>query len=301
MSKNQVSVIAVVGSAMMDLTAYANVLPEPGQTLLGEIFTTGFGGKGANQAVMAAICGARVHFIGKLGKDVFGDAIAENFKKVGIENSHVDRSDTPTGVAHIWVDGNAENRIIIIPGANHEIEIDRAVNAINSIPDLNIVMAQCEIKQRVTIAAFKAAKLRGCITILNPAPFEKLSQELIDLCDWIIPNESEFREIQGVLPTSDEILKSFRPGKNSIVTVGSQGAILINSDGSLVRCVAPETIPVDTTGAGDCFVGSFAYALSIGQDPESAMSFGVKVASNSVTKKGAQSSYPNQAEIKTLS
>jgi ribokinase len=286
---------------MMDLTAYANVLPEPGQTLVGEIFTTGFGGKGANQAVMAAICGARVHFIGKLGKDVFGDAIAENFKKVGIENSFVDRSDTPTGVAHIWVDGNGENRIIIIPGANHEIEIDRAVNAINSIPDLNIVIAQCEIKQRVTIAAFKAAKLRGCITILNPAPFEKLSQELIDLCDWIIPNESEFRELQGVLPTSDEILKSFRPGKNSIVTVGSQGAILINSDGSLVRCVAPETIPVDTTGAGDCFVGSFAYALSIGQDPESAMSFGVKVASNSVTKKGAQSSYPNQAEIKTLS
>jgi ribokinase len=301
MSKNQVSVIAVVGSAMMDLTAYANVLPEPGQTLVGEIFTTGFGGKGANQAVMAAICGARVHFIGKLGKDVFGDAIAENFKKVGIENSHVDRSDTPTGVAHIWVDGNGENRIIIVPGANHEIEIDRAVNAINSIPDLNIVIAQCEIKQRVTIAAFKAAKLRGCITILNPAPFEKLSQELIDLCDWIIPNESEFRELQGVLPTSDEILKSFRPGKNSIVTVGSQGAILINSDGSLVRCVAPETIPVDTTGAGDCFVGSFAYALSMGQDPESAMSFGVKVASNSVTKKGAQSSYPNQAEIKTLS
>jgi ribokinase len=301
MSKNQVSVIAVVGSAMMDLTAYANVLPEPGQTLVGEIFTTGFGGKGANQAVMAAICGARVHFIGKLGKDVFGDAIAENFKKVGIENSHVDRSDTPTGVAHIWVDGNGENRIIIVPGANHEIEIDRAVNAIKSIPDLNIVIAQCEIKQRVTIAAFKAAKLRGCITILNPAPFEKLSQELIDLCDWIIPNESEFRELQGVLPTSDEILKSFRPGKNSIVTVGSQGAILINSDGSLVRCVAPETIPVDTTGAGDCFVGSFAYALSMGQDPESAMSFGVKVASNSVTKKGAQSSYPNQAEIKTLS
>jgi ribokinase len=301
MSKNQVSVIAVVGSAMMDLTAYANVLPEPGQTLVGEIFTTGFGGKGANQAVMAAICGARVHFIGKLGKDVFGDVIAENFKKVGIENSYVDRSDTPTGVAHIWVDGNGENRIIIIPGANHEIEIDRAVNAINSIPDLNIVIAQCEIKQTVTIAAFKAAKLRGCVTILNPAPFEKLSQELIDLCDWIIPNESEFRELQEVLPTSDEILKSFRPGKNSIVTVGSQGAILINSDGSLVRCVAPETIPVDTTGAGDCFVGSFAYALSMGQDPESAMSFGVKVASNSVTKKGAQSSYPDQAEIKTLS
>jgi ribokinase len=301
MSQNQPAVIAVVGSAMMDLTAYASVLPEPGQTLVGEVFTTGFGGKGANQAVMAAMCGANVHFIGKLGKDVFGDAIADNFNKVGMNVSYVDRSETPTGVAHIWVDGEGENRIIIIPGANHEIEVSRAVDAINNIPDLNIVIAQCEIKQEVTLAAFKAAKGRGCTTILNPAPFEKLSQELIDLCDWIIPNETEFRELHGELPTSDEILKSFRPGKNSIVTVGSQGAIFIDSEGSLVKCPAPQTKAVDTTGAGDSFVGSFAYALAKGDDPATAMSFGVKVASRSVTKKGAQSSYPDQAEIKTLS
>ena len=215
--------------------------------------------------------------------------------------SYVDRSETPTGVAHIWVDGAGENRIIIIPGANHEIEVSRAVDAINNIPDLNIVIAQCEIKQEVTMAAFKAAKGRGCTTILNPAPFEKLSQELIDLCDWIIPNETEFRELHGQLPTSDEILKSFRPGKNSIVTVGSQGAIFIDSEGSLVKCPAPQTKAVDTTGAGDSFVGSFAYALAKGDDPATAMSFGVKVASRSVTKKGAQSSYPDQAEIKTLS
>jgi ribokinase len=103
------------------------------------------------------------------------------------------------------------------------------------------------------------------------------------------------------LPTSDEILKSFRPGKNSIVTVGSQGAIFIDSDGSLIKCPAPQTTAVDTTGAGDSFVGSFAYALAKGEDPATAMSFGVKVASRSVTKKGAQSSYPDQAEIKTLS
>ena len=301
MSQNQPAVIAVVGSAMMDLTAYASVLPEPGQTLVGEVFTTGFGGKGANQAVMAAMCGANVHFIGKLGKDVFGDAIADNFNKVGVNVSYVDRSETPTGVAHIWVDGEGENRIIIIPGANHEIEVSRAVDAINNIPDLNIVIAQCEIKQEVTLAAFKAAKGRGCTTILNPAPFEKLSQELIDLCDWIIPNETEFRELHGQLPTSDEILKSFRPGENSIVTVGSQGAIFIDSEGSLVKCPAPQTKAVDTTGAGDSFVGSFAYALAKGDDPATAMSFGVKVASRSVTKKGAQSSYPDQAEIKTLS
>ena len=114
-----------------------------------QLFTTGFGGKGANQAVMAAHCGAEVHFVGKLGKDVFGDAIAENFVKVGIHSEYVDRSDTPNGVAHIWVDGKGENRIIIIPGANHEIEIARAVNAINLIAGLQIVVAQCEIKQDV--------------------------------------------------------------------------------------------------------------------------------------------------------
>jgi ribokinase len=301
MSKNQVAVIAVVGSTMMDLTAYSNVLPAPGQTVVGDLFTTGFGGKGANQAVMAAICGARVHFIGKLGKDVFGDAIIENFKKTGVDISFVDRSITPTGVAHIWVDGKGENRIVIIPGANHEIDLERAVDAITSIPDLGIVIAQCEIKQSVTIAAFKSAKERGCTTILNPAPFEKLSEELIKLCDWIIPNENEFLQIQGVSPESDAILRSFRPGKNSIVTVGSQGAILINSDGSIDRCKAPQTVPIDTTGAGDCFVGSFAYALAIGENAINAMEFGVKVASNSVTKKGAQSSYPSQAEIKTFS
>ncbi len=294
-------VIAVVGSAMMDLTAYADVLPEAGQTLAGQLFTTGFGGKGANQAVMAAHCGAQVHFIGKLGKDVFGDAIADNFIKVGINSEYVDRSETPNGVAHIWVDGQGENRIIIIPGANHEIEVTRAVESINSITDLQIVIAQCEIKQEVTVAAFRAAKARGCTTILNPAPFQELSTELLDLTDWLIPNETEFRELHGSLPSSDEILKSFRPGKNSIVTLGSEGAVYISPQGQLHRVSAPKVTAVDTTGAGDSFVGSFAFSLASGKDPVDAMGFGIKVASSSVTRKGAQSSYPDQAEIATLS
>ena len=295
------AVIAVVGSAMMDLTAYAEVLPEPGQTLAGQLFTTGFGGKGANQAVMAAHCGAEVHFIGKLGNDVFGNAIADNFVKVGINSQYVGRSHTPNGVAHIWVDGNGENRIIIIPGANHEIEIDKATEAINSIIDLSVVVAQCEIKQEVTLAAFKAAKARGCTTILNPAPYQEISVELLALCDWIIPNETEFRELHGELPTSDETLKSFRPGKNSIVTLGSQGAVYISTDGHLTKVVAPKVTAVDTTGAGDAFVGSFAYSLASGKDPVAAMTLGIKVATLSVTRKGAQSSYPYQAEIATLS
>ena len=295
------AVIAVVGSAMMDLTAYADVLPEAGQTLAGQLFTTGFGGKGANQAVMAAHCGAEVHFIGKLGNDVFGTAIADNFVKVGIQSQYVDRSETPNGVAHIWVDGRGENRIIIIPGANHEIEVSRAVAAINAIAELQIVVAQCEIKQEVTIAAFKAAKARGCTTILNPAPYQELSAELLQLTDWLIPNETEFRELHGSLPTSDDVLKSFRPGKSSIVTLGSEGAVYISPQSELHRVSAPKVSAVDTTGAGDSFVGSFAYSLASGKDPIEAMSFGIKVASLSVTRKGAQSSYPDQAEIATLS
>jgi ribokinase len=250
---------------------------------------------------MAAHCGAHVHFIGKLGDDVFGKAIADNFVKVGINSQFVETSSTANGVAHIWVDGNGENRIIIIPGANHEIEVTKAVEAINAIQDLAIVVAQCEIKQEVTLAAFKAAKARGCTTILNPAPYQPLSAELLQLTDWLIPNETEFRELHGSLPSNDEILKSFRPGKNSIVTLGSKGAVYISADGQIHHAPAPQVIAIDTTGAGDAFVGSFAYALASGKDPIDAMKFGISIASLSVTRKGAQSSYPDQTEIATLS
>lgn len=295
------AVIAIVGSAMMDLTAYAQVLPGAGQTLVGNLFTTGFGGKGANQAVIAAHCGAEVHFIGKLGRDLFGDSIAANFAHLGIDATNVERSDTPTGVAHIWVDGKGENRIIIIPGANHEIEVSKAVNAINSIKGLAVVVAQCEIKQEVTCAAFTAAKALGAITILNPAPFEPLSRELLAVTDWIIPNETELRELSNITQIEDKYLASFRPGKNSIVTLGSQGAVLIDADEVITRVSAPTVDAVDTTGAGDAFVGTFAFGLASGKDPIEAMRLGVKVASISVTRKGAQSSYPTQTEIATLS
>jgi ribokinase len=295
------AVIAVVGSAMIDLTAYVKTIPVAGQTLEGELFTTGFGGKGANQAVIAAHCGAEVHFVGKLGKDLFGDSIAENFNSLGILSNFVDRSDAPNGVAHIWVDSNGENRIVIIPGANYEIDSKRAVEAITSIKDLAVVVAQCEIKQEVTLAAFSAAKQRGCLTILNPAPYQPLSAELLDLTDWIIPNETEFKELCGQLPTSDLILRSFRPGKNSIVTLGSEGAVLISADNAITRLPAPKSLAVDTTGAGDAFVGTFAFALASGKNSIEAMNLGIKVASMTVTRKGAQSSYPSQTEIATLS
>jgi len=239
--------------------------------------------------------------VGKLGNDLFGDSIAENFKKLGIGSQFLERSDTPNGVAHIWVDSNGENRIVIIPGANYEIESKKAVDAIESIADLAVIVAQCEIKQEVTLAAFSAAKARGCVTILNPAPYQPLSKELLEVTDWIIPNETEFKELHGQGPASDDVLKGFRPGKNSIVTLGSEGAVLIAADGNLTRVSAPKVNAVDTTGAGDAFVGVFAFGLASGKNPEDAMMLGIKVASMSVTRKGAQSSYPSQAEIETLS
>jgi ribokinase len=268
---------------MMDLTAYVEEVPKAGQTLLGKEFTIGFGGKGANQAVMAAIAGAEVHFVGKIGRDVFGNSIRQNFKDRGVKTEFLEDSDSATGVAHIWVDGKGENRIIIIPGANHDISAASAAKAISEIPNLEIVIGQCEIKQEVTLAAFRTAKARGAITILNPAPFEELSEELISLSDWIIPNESEYSEMDNV-------------DANILLTEGEKGARHLRSG---IHIPAIKVKPIDSTGAGDCFVGTFAAKLNDGF--EVAAKFGCIAAGISVTRKGAQSSYPSYEEISTFS
>lgn len=293
-------VIAVVGSASMDLTCYADVLPQAGQTLYGNLFTTGFGGKGANQAVMAALAGANVYMVGSVGNDLFGKSLQENFRNQNINSEFVKVSELPTGVAHIWVDAQGQNRILIVPGANHGFDENHAASAITSIPDLSIVIGQCEIPQSVTIAAFTVAKKRGAITILNPAPYQELSDDLLAVTDWLIPNEIEFEEFVGEPPTS-ETLARFRTGKNSIVTLGDKGAVLISPDGTLTSIATTSVQAIDSTGAGDCFIGSFSYSLASGSDAKSAAEFACRIAAVSVTRKGAQSSYPTTAEISTLS
>jgi ribokinase len=293
-------VIAVVGSSSMDLTCYAEVLPQAGQTLYGNLFTTGFGGKGANQAVMAALAGANVYMVGSIGNDLFGKSLQENFKTQKINSEYVKISDLPTGVAHIWVDSKGQNRILIVPGANHDFDENHAAQAIRLIPDLAIVIGQCEVPQAVTAAAFSVAKERGALTILNPAPFQDLSPDLLSVTDWLIPNEIEFEEFVGSAPTSQS-LKQFRKGKESIVTLGDQGAVLISSEGELTDISTNKVQAIDTTGAGDCFIGSFSYALGSGSTPQEAAQFACRIASISVTRKGAQSSYPSAAEISTLS
>ncbi len=284
---------------MMDLTCFADSLPKAGETIFGKSFTTGFGGKGANQAVMAGRCGSNVFMIGNVGNDNFGELILENFRNSGVNASFSRVSNSPTGVAHIWVDSSGENRIIIIPGANNDFRESEVIVAISEIPNLKIVIAQCEIPQEITLAAFKAAHARGALTLLNPAPFQPLSDELLSLTDWLVVNEIEFSQLhpEHALPTSDAIIATLRPGKAVVVTLGSEGAALVDSTGNVYRVKAPRVVAVDSTGAGDCFIGAFASALVLNLEASKALNFATIAASRSVLRHGAQSSYPSHDEI----
>jgi len=291
--------ILVIGAANTDLTAYVDRIPEGGETIHGDIFTTGFGGKGANQAVAAKRAGANVALIAGLGADIFGENTKAHLEAEGINTSGIFYGKQPSGVAHIWVDAKGENRIIIIPGANLELTKEFIENTIFKITDLSIVVAQCELPQDFAIAAFRSAKAKNAITILNPAPAVKLSPELIELSDWIIPNQIEFISLANEIPGGNlvEQIKAFYPDKNLLVTLGSDGAILRTKNGEVIKAAAPITEVTDTTGAGDGFVGAFAAALNFGKELQIALEFAIKFASTSVGKKGAQSSYPTNLKI----
>jgi ribokinase len=291
--------IAVIGSTMMDLTVYADILPAAGETRFGESFTTGFGGKGANQAVMAARTGAKVSMITGIGNDGFGDESLQNFKDCQMDTSSVLRLDTHTGVAHIWVDGQGQNRISIVPGANFKLTPQDAIDEVKKLKNVSVLIAQCEIPQEVTLAAFRTAQELGITTILNPAPYQPLTDDLLDLTDWLIPNEIEFAELDKAhrAPDTDEIIASLRAKGRTIVTLGSEGAALVTTEGKVKRFAAKKVSAIDTTGAGDCFIGAFAAAIATGASEESAVQFGIDCATKSVARKGAQSSYPKIEEM----
>jgi ribokinase len=291
--------ILVIGAANTDLTAYVDRIPEGGETIHGDLFTTGFGGKGANQSVAAKRAGADVALIAGLGADISGQNTKAHLESEGIDTSGIFLGKQPSGVAHIWVDAKGENRIIIIPGANLELTIEFIESAVLKIKGLSIVLAQCELPQEFAIAAFKSAKVKNAITILNPAPAVKLSPELIELSDWIIPNQIEFNSLATEVPDGDlvEQIKNFYPDKNLLVTLGSDGAILRTKNGEIMKVTAPKNEVIDTTGAGDAFVGAFAAALNAGKELQIALEFAIEFASNSVGKKGAQSSYPTDLKI----
>jgi len=234
---------------MIDMVAYVKKVPHAGETVIGDSFALGFGGKGANQAVMARRLNATVSMVNTLGDDVFGDTTLTNFQE-------------------------------------------------------QIVIGQLEIPQEVTLEAFKTAHKYGAITILNPAPFAPISQELIGECDWIIPNESEFAGMhpQGLEPTSDQVILELSATLKTrfAVTLGDKGAAFTTQDGKVHRVSAPSVTAIDSTGAGDAFVGAFAVGLALGLAEERAIALGCACASDSVTRLGTQSSYPTPAQAQEI-
>jgi ribokinase len=289
---------------MIDMVAYVNKVPNAGETVIGNSFALGFGGKGANQAVMARRLGATVSMVNTLGDDVFGDTTLSNFQEQGIDVTFVSRAPGASGVAPIWVEPDGTNRIICVPGANNAMTPAEAKSALESLQGYQIVIGQLEIPQEVTIEAFKTARKFGAITILNPAPFAPINPELIAVSDWIIPNESEFAGMhpQGLEPTSDEIILQLAATLNTrfAVTLGEKGAAFTTRDGKVHRVSAPVVTAIDTTGAGDAFVGSFSVGLALGMAEEQAIALGCVCASDSVTRLGTQSSYPTPQQAQEI-
>ena len=289
-------VIAVVGSLNIDLIAYTSRVPSAGETVIGERFQMGFGGKGANQAVMAARLGARVAMVGALGDDVYAGLTLDNLAAQGVDATNVARVAGSSGVAPIWVEPDGTNRIIVVPGANDAVDPDAAAAAIRSMDLVDVVIGQLEIPQRATTEAFRAARERGAVAILNPAPAAPLDDGLLAAADWLIPNESELALLAGggrFDPSDDEAFLRYaqRLRPRLVVTLGSKGAAIVTAAGSVERVPAEPVHAVDTTGAGDAFVGAFAVGLAAGLDEIAAVRLGIACASDSVTRPGTQSSF----------
>ena len=232
--------LTVVGSTMIDQIAYAARMPERGETVIGDRFAQGFGGKGANQAVMARLMGAQVAMVNGVGEDSYGEQTIANFARYGIDTAHVLRFPGSSGVAPIWVEPDGSNRIIVVPGANDGLLPEQAAAAVLAQERLEAVIAQFEIGQTVTTAAFRAARERGATTILNPAPGAAIEPELAAVSDWIVPNETEFAIIARAagLPhdaADPSALAAVAAGLGTrlLVTLGERGAALVGESGDV--------------------------------------------------------------------
>jgi ribokinase len=294
--------IVVVGSCNVDLTSYLPHVPSPGETVISRSFSIGFGGKGANQALMARRLGARVVMVGCVGRDSFGDMIVANLADDGIDTTWLERADAvSTGVAVIWVEPDGTNRIAYSPGANDVVSGRQAAEAVTAISPA-VVLAQFEIPQAATRAAFAAARRVGATTVLNPAPAAAADRELRALTDWLVPNEVELAQLTSTTSTADAALLAAADSISIgglLVTQGAAGVALVDHD-SVLRVPAPAVRVVDTTGAGDVLIGAFGFGLARGMSPAAAAELGVLCASESVQRPGAQAAIPTTEEAAEL-
>ena len=283
--------ICIVGSANIDQISYVDTIPSDGETVFGDSYQMGFGGKGANQAVMAGLLGADVYMIACLGTDVYNKMTVDNLNNNNVNTDFIQTVNGSSGVAPIWVDKTGQNRIIVIPGANNLIDADIAIESLSSIGPLDVVVGQFEIPLEVNEKVFEYARNNGVQTVLNPAPAGDVSEKLLNNTSWFIPNEVEFEEMLGEPFNENALLKHSKETKPEIiVTLGEKGCAEV-SDGKVYIHQAKKVTAIDTTGAGDAFVGSFSYGLASKMSKQDSIQLALEKATNSVTKKGTQSSY----------
>jgi len=283
--------ICVVGSSNIDQISYVDKIPNDGETVFGDSYQMGFGGKGANQAVMAGLLGAEVYMICCLGSDVYKDMTIDNFKINGVATDYIQIVEGSSGVAPIWVDKTGQNRIIVIPGANNLISGPKAIDSLKIIGNVDVLVGQFEIPMEVNEAVFSYAFENGITTVLNPAPADKPSDTLLENTSWFIPNEVEFEEIYGKTFNEQNLLSFARELQtNVVVTLGEKGCAYVE-DNSVTMFETESVKTLDTTGAGDAFVGAFSYALANNLNISESINLALEKATDSVTKKGTQSSY----------
>jgi ribokinase len=295
--------ICVVGSANMDLIARVPRLPRLGETLIGHSFRASYGGKGANQAVMAARLGARVSMVARLGRDVFGEDMLRNYQSQGIDTRFVSfDAQASTGVAPILVDDRADNCIVVVPGANAALSPGDARAARSAIEGAHVLVCQLETPVETTLEAFGIAKAAGVTTILNPAPAAPLPGALLELTDLLAPNETEAELLTGLPAGSPAEAEqaaralSARGPRTVIVTLGERGLVCLHR-GVAEHVPARRVEAVDPTGAGDAFIGALAVFLAEGLDLPAGVRRAGVAASLSVTRPGAQASFPDRAEV----
>jgi ribokinase len=293
--------ILVVGSLNTDLVVQAPRFPKPGETISGGDLQIIPGGKGANQAVAAARQGVSVAMLGRVGNDSFGPGLIENLKQNNVDASRV-QTDTQsaTGTAIIVVDSNGQNSIVLSPGGNGRVSAADVMNA--PFADHRLLLLQLEIPVEAVLAAARRAKESGVHVLLNPAPARPLPDELLSLCDFLVPNESELSLLTGQsvndIPSAEAAAQTLlgRNLRTVIVTLGANGALIVTND--FTKHVAPFKVDVvDTTAAGDAFIGGFASALLQNEPLEEAVRYGCACGALAATKFGAQPSLPGREEV----
>ncbi len=295
--------IAVVGSANVDLTTFTSRFPKPGETIFAEKFDLGFGGKGANQAVAARLCGAEVVMVARVGNDLFGPATIENFRKQGIDATHVKQVEGfSSGVAPIFVEPSGQNRILVVKGANDRLRPADVDEAAAILKTAHCIVLQFEIPLETVYYTITFANKQGIRCILNPAPAQPVDLSALKGLDYFVPNEHEAEAITGTAIKNVQDAKSCAEKllssgiRRVIVTLGANGSLLASREE--MAHIAPFAVKtIDSTGAGDAFIGSFAVFLAEGLNEREAVRRANLYAGLSTTGVGTQKSFYERARF----